>query len=90
MGIGLKKHVNEVAVVFFQFLVAFAAEEADLPLDLGIVAHRGKAAIFVLDVKGGDGDPFGHFIEIGVIAAIRAGNLHFPCSCWMMLFKSCL
>jgi hypothetical protein len=78
MASGLEKHINEVAVVFLQFLMAFAAEEAHLPLDLRVVAHCGKAPVLVLDIEGGDGDAFGHFIEIGVIAAIWAGNLHFP------------
>jgi hypothetical protein len=66
-----------VLVVFSEFLVAFAAIKADLSLDLGIVAHRGKAAVLVLYVKRSDGDAFGDFIKVVVIAAIWTGNLHF-------------
>ncbi len=63
-------------VVLLKLFVAFAAIKAHLSLDLGIVAHRGKAAVFVLHVKRGDSNAFSDFIEIVVIAAIWTGNLH--------------
>jgi hypothetical protein len=73
---GLKEHIQEVLVVFFELFVAFAAEEAHVPLDFGVVAHGGEAAIFVLDVKRGDGNSFGNLVKIRIIAAKGAGNSH--------------
>ena len=59
-----------------ELLVAFTAKKPHLSLDLGVIAHRGKAAILVLLVKGGDGDAFRHFKKICIVAAVWAGDLH--------------
>jgi hypothetical protein len=81
MAPGLKEHVQEVFMVFMQLFVTFSTEEAYFPLDLGIIAHRGETTIFVLHVKRGDGNAFGDFVKIRIIAAIGAGNSHLPFSC---------
>ena len=69
-------HVQEVFVVLLDLLVAFTAKKPHLSLDLGVVAHRGKAAVIVLLVKGGDGDAFRHFKKICIVAAEWAADLH--------------
>jgi hypothetical protein len=79
--LGLKEHVQEMFVVFPQIFMTFAAKKADFPLNFGIIAHRGETAVFILEIKRRDGHALRHFIEIRVIAAIGAGNLHKPFSC---------
>ena len=73
---GLKEHIQEVFVVFLEFFVAFPAVKAHLALDLGVIAHRREAAVFVLDIKRGDGYAFSDLVEIRIIATIGTGNSH--------------
>jgi hypothetical protein len=39
---GLKQQLNAAAAVFFQFLVAFAAKEADLPRRVALSRVKGR------------------------------------------------
>jgi hypothetical protein len=61
-----------VVVILGKILVALAAKELDLPQNLGFVAFLDKAAIFILEITGGQDNPVGDFKEIGIIAAVRA------------------
>jgi hypothetical protein len=81
LGVGLKEHVQEMFMVFPQLFMTFAAKKADFPLNFGIITHCGETAVFILYVKRRDGYTFRDFIEIRVIAAVGAGNLHKPFSC---------
>jgi hypothetical protein len=68
----LEKHFQKVVVILGKILVALAAKEFDLPEHLGLVAFLDKAAIFILEITGGQDNPVGDLKEIGVVAAVRA------------------
>jgi hypothetical protein len=70
----LEKHFQKVVVILGKILVALAAKELDLPQNLGLVAFLDKAAIFILEITGGQDNPVGDFKEIGIVAAVRAAD----------------
>ena len=68
----LEKHFQKVIVILGKILVALAAKELDLSQNLRLVAFLDKAAIFILEISGGQHNPVGDFKEVGIVAAVRA------------------
>jgi hypothetical protein len=57
-----------------EIFFTLSANESDWPQDLGAVFFRGEAAIWILEIMGGDNHILGHLEKIFVISAGWAGN----------------
>ena len=57
---------------------AFAAKQPYLAMDVRLVFFRGKAAVNILQIPGGNNDIIGNFNKIFAVAALRT---HYP-PCW--------